>query len=78
MSNETKTSGPRILLVDEVLRDYARCCRASLYRWIRAGRFPQPVQLGSMRIGFIASEVEEWAQTRQLGVKRREAVPEEL
>ena len=37
---------------------------ATLYRWIQEGRFPAPLQLGRNSVGWRASEVEEWIETR--------------
>lgn len=32
----------------------------TIQRWVRDGAFPQPVKLGSSRIGFYESEVSAW------------------
>lgn len=38
--------------------------RAAIGKFRRAGRFPQPVQLGEKRIGFVKAEVDVWIDTR--------------
>lgn len=34
--------------------------RASLWRDIKAGKFPKPVRLGTNSVGFKASEIQNW------------------
>jgi prophage regulatory protein len=67
-----------IVTAKETARDYARCSRATLYRWVRDGIFPQPRRIGPKRIGWIAAELEEWVLTRSVGhrprTRRREVV----
>ena len=36
--------------------------RTSIWRWCRAGTFPQPVKLGRRAVGWRQTEVEEWLQ----------------
>ncbi len=39
--------------------------RAGLWRLIKAGKFPRPVDLGTgRRVGFVESEVQEWINAR--------------
>ena len=38
--------------------------RSSLYRRLREGTFPLPVQTGPNSVGWFASEVQEWLRTR--------------
>lgn len=38
--------------------------RVTLGRWIRAGAFPAPVQLGPNAVAWIRSEVDEWRASR--------------
>ncbi|MDE2653701.1 MAG: AlpA family transcriptional regulator [Gemmatimonadota bacterium] len=38
--------------------------RTTIYRWRRAGRFPQAVPLGTRCVGFIESELEAWLRER--------------
>ncbi len=36
--------------------------RTTLWRDVRAGRFPAPVKVGRNRIGWLESEIEEWQE----------------
>lgn len=40
----------------------ARCglSRSTLYDYIRAGRFPAPVRVGSRAVGWVESEIDSW------------------
>lgn len=50
---------PNIIHLDEVMRRTGRS-RTTLWRDVRAGRFPAPVKIGANRIGFLESEVMDW------------------
>ncbi|POS09189.1 MULTISPECIES: helix-turn-helix transcriptional regulator [Burkholderia] len=39
--------------------------KTTLYRWIREGTFPAPVQLGARSVGWRAADVEQWVESRQ-------------
>ena len=41
------------------------CSKATLWRWKRAGRFPQPVELGPMTLAYRREDVEAWIASRQ-------------
>lgn len=43
---------------------------ATIYRKVKGGHFPPPLQLGPNRVGWLASEVQEWLKSRP-----RAAVP---
>ena len=47
--------------------------RASIWRAVRAGRFPAPVKLQGNRVGFVEAEVREWVGSRPRVVYDREA-----
>ena len=38
--------------------------KATLYRLVKGGRFPRPVQLGARCVGWRASEIERWLEER--------------
>ena len=38
--------------------------RSTLYRLIGAGEFPEPVQVGLQRIGFIEAEINDWLEKK--------------
>jgi len=40
----------------------------TIWRRVRAGDFPQSVQLSPGRVGWIESEVTEWLESRQRGI----------
>jgi prophage regulatory protein len=44
--------------------------RATMYRLVDKDAFPRPRQLAPGRVGFRASEVEEWVATRRITIKR--------
>ncbi|WP_244122063.1 helix-turn-helix transcriptional regulator [Burkholderia gladioli] len=39
--------------------------KTTLYRWIREGKFPAPVQLGARSVGWRATDVQQWVESRQ-------------
>ena len=38
--------------------------RTTLWRDVRAGRFPPPIKLGGNRIGWLEEEITEWQESR--------------
>lgn len=38
--------------------------RSSIYKFVTAGTFPRPVQLGPRAVGWVESEVNEWIDRR--------------
>ncbi|HGY2556839.1 TPA: helix-turn-helix transcriptional regulator [Pseudomonas aeruginosa] len=40
--------------------------RVTLWRWCRDGLFPQGRQIGPRRVGWLASEVQAWLDSRSL------------
>ena len=39
--------------------------KASIYRLMRAAKFPRPVRLGPRAVGWIASEITAWIESRE-------------
>ncbi|KGX50824.1 prophage CP4-57 regulatory family protein [Burkholderia pseudomallei TSV44] len=39
--------------------------KTTLYRWIREGKFPAPVQLGARSVAWRATDVQQWVESRQ-------------
>ena len=39
--------------------------KASVYRLLHAGDFPQPVRLGQRAVGWRAEEIDEWLASRE-------------
>ena len=38
--------------------------RSTIYRWMRLGRFPEPVKVGPRAVRWPESEIEAWLTTR--------------
>jgi prophage regulatory protein len=57
------SSPDRFLTKPEVLR-ITGFSAATLWREVRAGRFPAPVALSAKRIGFLQSEIEAWVSNK--------------
>ena len=57
-------SEQRILRCAEVTRRTS-LSKASVYRLLRAGDFPQPVRLGQRAVGWRAEEIDEWLASRE-------------
>ncbi|MDE2761598.1 MAG: AlpA family phage regulatory protein [Gemmatimonadota bacterium] len=55
--------GSRILRPPEVVEEIG-VSKASLYRWIRSGRFPPPIKLGPRRVGWRREDVDAWIAGR--------------
>lgn len=61
---EAPTAAERFLTVGEVLA-LTSWSRSTLYRCIRASRFPKPRILSANRIGFLSSDVAGWVRSRE-------------
>lgn len=61
--NERSKPPTRILRLPEVMARTG-LSRTTIYRWRRAGRFPQAVRLGTRCVGWIESELEAWIRER--------------
>ncbi len=61
--NERARAPTRILRLPEVMARTG-LSRTTIYRWRLAGRFPQPVRLGTRNVGWIESEIEAWLRER--------------
>jgi len=48
---------------------------STLYRWIRAGRFPQPRKIGPRRAVFLRAEVETWLEKQPRATIGKDADP---
>jgi prophage regulatory protein len=60
----------RFLSKPEVLR-IAGFSAATLWREVKASRFPEPVRISSNRIGFLESEVREWVASKVRASRQR-------
>lgn len=53
----------KILRASEVMARI-KCARVTLWRWVRDGAFPPPIELSSSMIGWVEEEVEEWIEAQ--------------
>jgi len=51
-----------MFLTQEQVCEIVRVNRITLWRWVRSGRFPQPVRLGVRRIFWLKPVVEQFLQ----------------
>lgn len=56
------------ILDKTAVRQMTSLSMPTLWRMERAGRFPQRVRLSGGRVGWFATEVEEWLQNRPRGI----------
>jgi prophage regulatory protein len=54
------TDQPISILRRKAVEARSGLSRSTLYDYIRAGRFPAPVRVGSRAVGWVASEVDAW------------------
>ena len=70
----SKTQATRVLRLPEVIK-MVGLGRASIYDYIKAEKFPAPIQLGSHSVGWLLSEVESWLDERiQARNEKREVI----
>ncbi|PAU77056.1 AlpA family transcriptional regulator [Halovibrio salipaludis] len=53
----------RIIRLREVM-EFTGLARSTIYKYVEAGTFPQPVPLGGRSVGWVEQEVEEWVLAR--------------
>jgi prophage regulatory protein len=56
-------TGDSILRLPRV-KDRTGLCRASIYAGIKHGTFPAPIKLSERAVGWTASSIEAWIQSR--------------
>lgn len=63
MARGMKDTPDRLLRREEVER---RCClgRATIYRWMRTGKFPTPIRIGPRTVRWVQREIDEWIAAR--------------
>ena len=52
----------RIIRLPQVLEQVS-LCRATVYKMIGRGEFPQPVQIGQRSVGWLTEEVNAWMES---------------
>ena len=60
LHSQTKT----LLKRQEIESEYKISC-ATIYRWIKEGRFPRPVRIGANMVRWKVSDVEVWMIDRE-------------
>ncbi|MEQ6886470.1 AlpA family transcriptional regulator [Salicola sp. Rm-C-2C1-2] len=53
----------RIIRLREVM-ELTGLARSTIYKYVEAGTFPQPVPLGGRSVGWVEQEVEDWVMAR--------------
>lgn len=54
-----QASSKRIVRMPELLRRYGNPSRDTIWRWVKAGRLPAPVEFGPNTVGWWEDELEE-------------------
>lgn len=49
----------------QVIATWCPVHRATLWKWIRAGKFPKPVRLGTRTVAWRDEDLRAWAQQQQ-------------
>ena len=62
---------PAVLLREREIERRVGFSRVTLWRWVRAGRFPSPRRIGTTHIGWLEDEVEAWIRARPATQGRR-------
>ncbi|MES5044522.1 AlpA family phage regulatory protein [Rhizobium nepotum] len=53
--------------------DLLKISTSSLYRWIEAGSFPRPHQLGDRCVRWTVADIKAWQETRQPADRMKKA-----
>jgi prophage regulatory protein len=62
-ANGTIKPSHTILKLPEVM-EKTKLARPSVYRHIKAGTFPAPINLGERAVGWVESEIDAWIEQR--------------
>ncbi len=65
MSNKLNNQQPNRILGWNELLQLLPYSRTQLWRLIRAGQFPAPMQLGGRKVGWRESTIEAWIESRE-------------
>jgi len=60
----TDVSSCKVIRTTQVL-DMLGVSRVTLYRWVRAGRFPKPLAASGRAFGYRLADVEAWMDAQQ-------------
>lgn len=61
---ETTTATPTRIITEKELGDRVPYSASQIRRLEKAGTFPRRIKLGPNRVGWVASEIEEWLRQR--------------
>lgn len=64
----TSPSDNRLLRIAEVCR-WLNVSKTTIYKWVKEGRFPEPIILADHASRWREDEVGEWLNSRPTGVK---------
>ena len=67
----TSITGDAVLKLPEVTKQTSKC-RSSIYQSVKNGTFPPPIKLGERSVGWLASEITAWIESRKTA-RREEA-----
>ena len=59
------------LLTESVVRKYVPYGRTQLWEMVRSGDFPPPRRVGPNRRAWLASEIQEWIETRPISLAKK-------
>ncbi|EHR41717.1 helix-turn-helix transcriptional regulator [Alishewanella jeotgali] len=59
----TETTKPRLIARAEVIKRVS-LCKASIYKRMKVGEFPKPINIGGRRVAWLESDIENWITER--------------
>ena len=66
-----KTKARKFLTQQQIIEEL-QISRGTLYRWLRAGSFPQGIRVGDRAIRWEAQAIEDWLATRKAQVEGKD------
>ncbi|MGX9352816.1 helix-turn-helix transcriptional regulator [Shimia sp. W99] len=63
MADTYSASNTKVLRLPQVI-EMTGVARSTIYLWIKQGNFPRPLKLSTRRVGWLASDIEEWIHSR--------------
>ncbi|WP_417789130.1 helix-turn-helix transcriptional regulator [Terasakiella pusilla] len=64
MNTNISNTQKSVLRLTDILSLTGFKSRSTIWRKLRAGKFPEPIELGNGQIGWLESEVLEWISSR--------------
>ena len=59
-----KAAGPTGIMRFPQVRQETGLSRSTVWRQVKAGEFPAPLQISGNSVGWLASEIQEWVASR--------------